>query len=130
MRTLIITLRNLYQESLIRKSFSIAMSSIFLIFVAYISNGGEPVKHKVDEQIQETELKTSGKNGKHINQQAKEQAKKEYENAKQEFNKIDSKPQKTKDDKNLWDKLRKQVKHWRKKMNKTGENHSQKNKGN
>jgi len=87
--------------------------------------------HKNKDKTEQNEnKKSSGKNEKHINQQAKEQAKKNYENAKNEFDKIDKKTQKTSNDKKLWNKLRKQVKHWKNKMDNTGENHSQKAKGN
>ena len=74
--------------------------------------------------------KSSGKNGKHANPKARESAQQQYEKAKQEFEHWDKKPNKTPEEKKLVKKLRNLVEHLRKKKDFTGENHSQKNKGN
>ena len=74
--------------------------------------------------------KSSGRNGQHANQKAKENAAEEYEKAKAEFEKLKSKPGKSKEDAELRNKLKKQLEHWRKKKDWKGENHSQTPKGN
>ena len=74
--------------------------------------------------------KPSGKNGKHANPKARSKAEEQYQKAKEEFDRLNQKPKKTKDETRLLDKLKKQVEHWRQKKDWKGENHSQKNKGN
>ena len=74
--------------------------------------------------------KNSGKNGKHTNPKARESAQQQYEKAKQEFQQLDKKPNKTVEEKDYLKKLRKLVEHLRQKKDFTGENHSQKFKGN
>jgi hypothetical protein len=72
---------------------------------------------------------SSGKNGKHKENKSKESAKKKYEECKEKLKKI-------KDDKNLTQKerkeeeiaLKKQIKHWKSKMDEVGETHSKINK--
>ena len=81
-----------------------------------------------DHQLQME--KSSGKNEKHANPKARDSAQQQYEKAKQEFEFWDKKPNKTPEEKNFVKKLRKLVEHLRKKKDFTGENHSQKNKGN
>ena len=70
-----------------------------------------------------------GKNAKHANQKARESAKDKYEAAKKEYDALKSKPNKTKEDTQARDAAEKQMKHWKQKMDNTGENHSQKAKG-
>ena len=73
---------------------------------------------------------SSGKNGKHVNQNAQKNAEEQYQKAKEAFDNLNKKPKKTSADNKLQDKLKKQVEHWRKKKDWGGENHSQKHKGN
>lgn len=85
------------------------------------------------DNLQENRLKmekNSEKNGKHSNPKARESAEQQYEKAKQEFQQWDRKPNKTPEEKEYVKKLRKLVEHLRKKKDFTGENHSQKYKGN
>lgn len=72
---------------------------------------------------------SSGKNGKHVGQGAKETAEAEYQKAKEAFDTLNKKPKKSRADNDLLEKLKKQVQHWRKKKDWSGENHSQKHKG-
>jgi RHS repeat-associated protein len=71
-----------------------------------------------------------GKNAQHSNAKAREAAKQKYEAAKGEYEKLKSKTKKTKIDKEAEIKAKKQMEHWKRKMDETGENHSQKAKGN
>ena len=73
--------------------------------------------------------KSSGRNGKHANQDAKSSADNQFEKISEEYEKLKIKPGKTKEDIALLKKLKKQVKHWRNKKDWTGEHHSQKSKG-
>ncbi|MVT09141.1 DUF6443 domain-containing protein [Chitinophaga tropicalis] len=70
-----------------------------------------------------------GKNGQHANQKARESARERYERAKKEYDALNSKPNKTKEDKKELDKLERTVNHEKRKMDNTGENHSRKAKG-
>lgn len=74
-------------------------------------------------------LNGGGKNGKHKNQQAKQSAQEKYEISKKEYERLKSIPNKTKADVKARDVAEKQMKHWQKKAQETGENHSQKAKG-
>ncbi len=74
--------------------------------------------------------KNGERNGKHANPKARESAQQQFEKAKQEYEYWDKKPNKTPDEKEFLKKLRKLLEHLRKKKDFTGENHSQKNKGN
>ncbi|MBP6826548.1 MAG: hypothetical protein KA165_08315 [Saprospiraceae bacterium] len=76
------------------------------------------------------EMKSSGKSGKHANPKARQSADERYKEAKTEFEKLDSKVDKTPEDKSMLEKWRTQMKHWKKKKDWSGEQHSQKNKGN
>jgi hypothetical protein len=76
------------------------------------------------------EEKSSGKNGKHANPDAQKSAEAQYEKAKSAHDELLSKANKTKEDVKELDKLKKVLKHWRKKKDWKGENHSQKPKGN
>jgi hypothetical protein len=71
-----------------------------------------------------------GKNSKHANQKTKESASQKYEQAKVEYDKLNSKPNKTPADKKQLKQLEGQVDHWKKKQDFTGENHNQNAKGN
>jgi RHS repeat-associated protein len=70
-----------------------------------------------------------GKNDQHANQKARESAKEKYEAAKKQYQDLNSKPNKTKEDIKARDQAEKQMKHWKQKMDNTGENHSRKAKG-
>lgn len=74
--------------------------------------------------------KSNGRNEPHVNQKARDKAQQEYEKVREEFQQWNRKPNKTPDDKKFIEKLRKQLERLRKKKDFTGENHSQKNKGN
>ena len=74
--------------------------------------------------------KSPGRNESHANQKARERAEEEYQKAKDALGKMEEKIQKTKEDNKMLEKLRDKVKHWKKKKDWKGENHSQKNKGN
>jgi len=74
--------------------------------------------------------KSSGKNGKHANQKARERAEEEYQKVKDELQQWDRKPNKTPEDKDFIKKLRKALERLREKKDFGGENHSQKFKGN
>lgn len=74
--------------------------------------------------------KSSGRNEPHVNQKARDKANQEYEKIREEFQNWNRKPNKTPDDKKFIEKLRKQLERLRKKKDFTGENHSQKHKGN
>ena len=74
--------------------------------------------------------KASGRNGKHANEKAREAAERQLEKLKQGFDKLNAKTSKTKSDNAALQKLDKQLKHWRKKKDWKGENHSRKHKGN
>ena len=73
-----------------------------------------------------------GKNAQHKRQAAREAAKKKWEAAKQAAEKCrrDNATRQTKETKAEQEKLDKAVKHWKNKMDETGENHSQVSKGN
>ncbi|MCY1663877.1 RHS repeat domain-containing protein, partial [Chryseobacterium sp. SL1] len=74
--------------------------------------------------------KGGGKNAQHANLKAKQSAGEKYEEAKKSHDSLKSKPNKTKEESKLVEKLKKQVEHWRKKAQETGENHSRNAKGN
>ncbi len=76
------------------------------------------------------EMKSSGKSGKHANPKAKQSADEKYQEAKAEFEKLNSKVKKSQEEKVTLEKWRTQMKHWKKKKDWGGEQHSQKHKGN
>jgi uncharacterized protein HemX len=73
--------------------------------------------------------KSSGRSGKHSNPKARQSAEEQFEKVKQEYEKLSSKTKKSKEDVKQWNKLKKQLEHWRKKKDWKGEQHSQKHKG-
>lgn len=73
--------------------------------------------------------KSSGRNGKHANPKAREKADDDYEKVKHELDEWTSKPNKTPEDKDFINKLRKKLKQLQQKKDFSGENHSQKHKG-
>ncbi|MDH7447322.1 DUF6443 domain-containing protein [Aquimarina sp. 2201CG14-23] len=87
-----------------------------------------PIKRMGDFEEEKVNEKSSGKNGKHSNKKAKESALDKYNNFKNEFESLKSKPNKTKQDKKMMEKARKQMNHWKGKADFSGENHSQRNK--
>ena len=74
--------------------------------------------------------KSSGRNGKHANEKARESADDQYQQAREAWQRMKAKPNKSAEDKQLQQQLEKQVKHLEKKKNWKGEHHSQKHKGN
>jgi len=82
-------------------------------------------------QLEKARLEmSSGKNGKHTNPKAQKSAEEHYKKAKEAFDNLSKKPKKTKGDNKSLEKLKKQVQRWRQKKDWSGENHSQKHKGN
>ena len=90
-----------------------------------------PIQEQLQiEQAEVTEnLKDAGKNGKHVNQKAKVSAALKYEMIREHYQKLKEKPNKSTVDKKSLKKLQRQLKHWKKKMDFNGENHSQRSKG-
>lgn len=74
--------------------------------------------------------KSSGRNDKHSNPKARQSAEEQYQKAKDAWQQLKSKANKSREDKQLQQQLEKQVKHLEKKKGWKGENHSQKHKGN
>lgn len=74
--------------------------------------------------------KSPGKNGKHSNSKARQSADEQYQKAKDAWQQIKSKSNKSPEDKKLQQQLEKQVKRLEKKKNWKGEHHGQKHKGN
>lgn len=74
--------------------------------------------------------KSSGRNGKHANPKARQSAENEYRKAKDAWQKLKAKTNKSAEDKKLQQELEKRVKHLEKKKSWKGEHHSQKHKGN
>ena len=76
-------------------------------------------------------LRKSGRmNEKHSSLKAKESARQKYQDIKSQYDKLNLKQNKTPEDKKSLKKLENQVKHWKKKQDFTGENHSMNAKGN
>lgn len=82
------------------------------------------------DRVEIKEQKSSGRNEKHANPDARSRAEEEYEKAKEEFEKLRTKRDKSKEDVQELNELKKRMKHWQKKKDWGGENHSQKHKGN
>lgn len=73
---------------------------------------------------------SGNKNSPHANQKAKETAGQKYQDAKSQYDELNSKPNKTSDDKKQLKRLESQVNHWKRKQDFSGENHNQNAKGN
>ncbi|MGE8513892.1 MAG: RHS repeat-associated core domain-containing protein, partial [Chryseobacterium culicis] len=73
--------------------------------------------------------KGGGKNGQHKNLKAKQSAGEKYQEAKAEYEKLRTKPNKSKEESKMVEKLKKQAEHWKRKADETGENHSRNAKG-
>jgi hypothetical protein len=82
-----------------------------------------------NDRLKKIEEKSGGRNDKHANPDTKASAEQKYEEARAAWQKLKSKPNKTPAEKQLQQQLEKQVKHWKKKKDWGGENHSQKHKG-
>ena len=109
-----------------RRLFTIAVFTFFVLVLGYtFYETATPVQHN-RLQIE----RSSGKNGKHSNPKARQSAEDQYQKAKDAWQQIKSKPNKTSQDKQLMQQLEKQVKRLEKKKNWKGEHHSQKHKGN
>ena len=84
-----------------------------------------------ENRMKMEKIKNSGRNGKHANQKAREAAEQKVEKVKEELEAMQKKPGvKTPEDKKVIEKLQDQLAHWRRKSRWSGENHSQKGKGN
>ena len=73
---------------------------------------------------------SGNKNMKHANQKAKKSAASKYDQAKAKYDKLNNKTNKTPEEKNLLERLKREYQHWESKKNYTGENHSRNAKGN
>jgi small-conductance mechanosensitive channel len=71
-----------------------------------------------------------GRNDKHANFDKKDAAQKRYHDAKAELEALQRRPNKTREDNEKLDQLRRQVKHLKQQADFSGENHSQRAKGN
>jgi len=83
---------------------------------------------KAVDYLKDDTKKGGGKNDKHANQKRRDVAEKEYNEAKKEFDELRKKPNKTKEEAQILDKLKNKIKALKRKMDFTGENHSQKSK--
>lgn len=101
------------------------MAAILLLYSAYTYQDWQ--RYREQNRV---EMKSRGKTGKHANPKAKQSAEEKYQEAKIEFEKLHTKANKTPEEKAALEKLRTQMKHWQKKKDWGGEQHSQNNKGN
>lgn len=105
----------------------------FLLLVVFAVLGLCYLTYDYVRQTQKDRVKmekSSGRNEKHSNPKARQSAEEQFEKIKQEYDKLSSKTKKSKEDVKAWNKLKKQLEHWRKKKDWKGEQHSQKHKGN
>jgi len=106
---------------------------IFLFFLAVILLLYSVHAYQSWQQHREqnkVEMKSSGRSGKHANPKAKQSANEKYQEAKTELEKLNAKVNKTPEEKAALERWRTQMKHWKKKKDWGGEQHSQKHKGN
>ena len=90
-----------------------------------------PHIYRAEEPTEQTEhSKSSGKNGQHANQKARKAAKEKYDQLKKEYDSLNQQPNKTKADKKTLEQLKRQLRHWKKKADFKGTNHSRNAKGN
>ena len=75
-------------------------------------------------------ISSGNKNSQHANLKAKASAKEKYETTKKQYDDMRSKPNKNPEDKKLEASYKKQMEHWKARMEFSGENHSQNAKGN
>ena len=73
---------------------------------------------------------SGNKNSSHANQKAKESAGEKYKETKSQYDNLNSKTNKTPEDKKQLKKLENQIDHWKRKQDFSGENHSRNAKGN
>ena len=111
----------------VAKSYSgqqvLLLSIVALLGLWYYQTYSQ-VQHTQRDRVQME--KSSGKNGKHANADARKSAEEQFEKVKQEYDQLFSKTKKSNKDIQTLDKMKKQVEHWRKK--KTGqENNIHKN---
>lgn len=106
------------------------LAMCFALICAVASHYVVPPDAYQNNQLKMELEKSSGRNGQHANQKAREKAQQEYEKVRGEYQQWNSKPNKTPDDKKFIEKLRKLLERLRKKKDFNGENHSQKHKGN
>lgn len=75
-------------------------------------------------------VSSGNKNSPHKNQKAKGSAQAKYEGAKMKYDELKKKPNKTKEDNELLNRYNREVEHYKRKMDETGETHSRNAKGN
>lgn len=121
---------NIIRAHLLEKQSSngLIIGILILCSVAYL--GIQYLMPPLPPEPLRMEQKSSGKNGKHANPDVQKSAETQYEKAKAAYDELLSKANKTKEDVKELEKLKKVLKHWRKKKDWKGENHSQKSKGN
>lgn len=119
-------------STLSAKSKGSPFSGKLLLFAAIHGVMTMAVPYYYVQNLEEVRIKemSNGKNGKHANQKARESAEQEYLKVKEELQQWDRKPNKSPDDKDYIKKLRKMLERLRQRKDFTGENHSQKPKGN
>ena len=87
-------------------------------------------KGRANKSNESEYAKTSGRNEPHSNLKARESASLKYQEAKSQYDKLNLKKNKSPEEKKLLKKLENQAKHWKKKQDFSGENHSMNAKGN
>lgn len=115
-------------QTLTQKAPKTGPMALFLAVVSlFIGLYFATVQHTHNAENPQIEnAKQSGKNEPHANQKAKESAAEKYAQLQKEFETLKQKPKKDKNDNDKLEKLKKQLKHWKRKMEFKGENHSQK----
>lgn len=106
------------------------LAGLITLIFAVVANFTPTPDILPDNRVKMEQRKGSGKHGKHASSKAREKAQQEYEKVKEQLQQWNRKPNKTPDDKKFIEKLRKQLEHFRKKKDFSGEHHSQKPKGN
>ena len=81
--------------------------------------------YDVADRLLTTNVSSGNKNSQHANLKAKLAAKEKYEDTRLRYQEIKSKNQKTPEDRKLENVLKRQLDYWKRKMDFTGENHSQ-----
>ena len=82
------------------------------------------------ERGKKSNVSSGNKNSQHANQKRRNSAEEKYNIAREKYNKLSSKSKKTHDDVIQRDRARKEMEHWKSKMDFNGENHSKNAKGN
>ncbi|MFN0035130.1 MAG: hypothetical protein ACKVUS_08690 [Saprospiraceae bacterium] len=119
-----ISIDNKHQSAPTRFLWWVFAALLFLIGLAYTTHSAVQKQERLNIE------NNSSRNGKHANPNAQASAEQKYEHAKAAMQKLKTKANKTPEEKQAFQELEKQVKHWQKKKGWKGENHSQKHKGN